>query len=206
MRARLCSSLVLALGLAALPAWADKTDKADKSEKSDKPKAGPAAPRSDADNVTGLSNYMETLLKGNGKYLARDFAGALDIYRSAIPLAPKNALAYYLVAETQIAMGNLVEADASLKQADSTSDERNPGLRAKILFLTADVRERQKKWDDAKAGWQAYGDYAAKHPTVAFPQSATSRTQAIDEMVKQDKAYEAVRKRIADEKANAGKK
>jgi hypothetical protein len=188
--------VVLALALAATPAWADKPDKAGPKDEA----------KSDADNVTALSKYMETLLKGNGKYLARDLPGALEIYRSAIPLKPKDALGHYLIAETQIAAGNLAEADASLKQADANSDGKNPGLRAKILFLTADVRERQKKWDEAKMAWQAYGDFAAKNPTVAFPASATSRVQAIDEMTKQDKAYEIVRKRIAEEKANAGKK
>jgi tetratricopeptide (TPR) repeat protein len=212
---------VLGLLLIALPAAAGdkpdgdkpdkKTEKADKADKADKKPAkgatkggkadGPDEDKSDPDNVTALSKYMQTVLKGNGKYTARDFPAALDAYRTAIPLAPKNPLGHYLVAETQMAIGNLPEAEASLKQAEAASDDRNAGLRAKILYLTADLKERTKHWDEAKAAWQAYGEYAQKHADVAFPQSGTSRAQAVDEMLKQDKAYEGVRQRIAAEKS-----
>ena len=157
----------------------------------------------DADNVRGLSKYMETIVKGAGRFVAKDYPAALDVYRGAIPLSPKNPLAPYLVAETQIAMGSLAEAEASLKQAESLADDRTAAVRAKVLFLTADLKERQKKWDDAKTAWQAYSDFAQKHTEVASVQSATSRIQAIDDMLKQDKAYEAVRQRIAQEKGGA---
>jgi hypothetical protein len=65
----------------------------------------------------------------------------------------------------------------------------------------ADLRERQKKWDDARAAWQVYLDWAAKFPAAgAFPTSGQSRQRVIDAMLKQDKAYEVVRQRIADTK------
>ncbi len=179
------------------------------AEKADKPAAGKAPkgtakpagePVFDPDNKTAISKYNDTILKGNGKYLARDFPAALDIYRGAIPLAPKNALGHYVVAETQIAAGNLPEAEASLAQAEANSDEKNAALRVKILFLQADVKERLKRWDEAKTAWQLYSDYAAKHAGLGFAPSAASRVQAIDDMLKQEKAYVAVRERIAAEK------
>ncbi len=195
LRARL-PFLPLALALVSVPAYG-----ADKSTS----KAAAAETKNDPDNITAISKYMEIIVKGNGKFVARDFSGALDLYRSAIPLAPKNALGHYVVAEAQIAAGNLPEAEASLKQAEANTDDRNPGLRAKVLFLTADLRERLKRWDDAKAAWQAYLEYAQKHAGAGFAQSATSRIQAIDDMLKQEKAYEAVRQRIAAEKASPPK-
>ena len=64
-----------------------------------------------------------------------------------------------------------------------------------------DVKERLKRWDEAKAAWQAYSDYVAKHTGAGFAPSSASRIQAIDDMLKQEKAYVAVRERIAAEKA-----
>jgi tetratricopeptide (TPR) repeat protein len=181
--------LLLAALVATAPAFADE-----------KAPARPAADRHDPDNIRGISEYVEQLNKGIPKYLAKDYPGALDIFRAAIPLAPKNPLGHYYIAEAQIASGKLPDAETTLKEAESLTDDRNPGLRAKVLFLSADTKERLKKWDDAKAAWQAYLEYAQKHAGVAFAQSGTSRLQALDDMLKQEKAYEAVRQRIAAEK------
>jgi tetratricopeptide (TPR) repeat protein len=133
--------------------------------------------------------------------VARDFAGAIEAYQAAIQLEPKNPLAFYLLGEAQLAAGSLTEADAAWNRAALESGERDPALRAKILFVLADLRERQKKWDDARAAWQVYLDWAAKFPNAsAFPTSGQSRQRVIDAMLKQDKAYEVVRQRIADTK------
>jgi TolA-binding protein len=155
----------------------------------------------DADNVTGLSQYMEICLQGNAKYLSRDFSGAIDTFRQAIQLAPKNPVAYYLLGEAQTSANNLTEAAASLRQAESASDDRNAQLRGKILFVVADNLERQGKFDDARAAWLLYNDYADKHLDAGtYPSSGAARIEAIDAMMKQEKAYEAVRQRIAAEK------
>jgi tetratricopeptide (TPR) repeat protein len=180
--------IALAVLLVAAPTLADE-------------KASPKD-RHDPDNIRGISVYVEQLNKGVAKFLAKDVTGALDVFRATIPLAPRNPLGHYLVAEAEIANGNLTEAENSIKQAEPLTDDRNPGVRAKVLFVSADVKERLKKWDEAKAAWQAYVDYAQKHADVAFAQSGTSRIQALDDMMKQDKAYEAVRQRIAAEKQN----
>lgn len=154
----------------------------------------------DPENVTAISKFMETCVVGNTKYVAKDFAGARESYRKASALAPKNPLALYLLAEAELAFGNVPDADAALKSAATNADDKNPSLRAKILFLTADLLERQKKWDDAKLAWNAYGEYVGKHADAGAPPSAPSRVQAIDDMMKQDKAYEIVRQRILAEK------
>ncbi len=197
----------LAFALVALPASADGGSP-DAKEPSAAPAKKPAAkapsePVFDPDNKTAISKYNDTIVRGNGKYLARDFAGALDLYKSAVPLAPKNPLGHYVIAEARIAEGNLPEAEASLAQAEANSDERTAALRAKILFLQADVKERQKRWDEAKAAWTAYGEFAQKHAGLGFQPTAASRIQAIDDMVKQEKAYVAVRERIAAERASS---
>ncbi|HEY2365857.1 MAG TPA: tetratricopeptide repeat protein [Polyangiaceae bacterium] len=159
----------------------------------------------DPANHTHISKFMETCGQGNAKFMSRDFAGAIEMYRKAIQLQPVNPLGHYLLGEAQSASGNLTEAEASWTNADNLGD-KDPPTKTKLLFVLADLKERQKKWDDAKAGWQRYAQYVAAHPD-AGGSAATSdaRIKAIDDMLKQDKAYDIVRQRIAAEKADAGK-
>lgn len=162
---------------------------------------GGAEKKYDPLNQTALSQFMETCLQGNARYTSRDLPGAIELYRRAITLAPKQALAHYLLGEALLASGSPAEAEAAWKTAEENTDERNPNLRGRVLFVLADLKERQKKWDDAKASWQVYGDFASKHADAGTSsQTAISRTQAIDDMLRQDKLYEIVRQRIAAER------
>lgn len=195
----LALTLSLPLLLAATLARAD-------GAKGANPKAGRAA----AAAPPKLSpKYRDACTQGNTKYAARDFAGAIEAYRQAIELDPKNPLGHYLLGEAQLAAGNLTEAEAawnraSLESGDTHGANVSPAaatVRARILFVLADLKERQKKWDDAKAAWQMYLDWAAKYPNAgAFPASAQSRQQVIDTMQKLDTSYAVVRQRIAETK------
>ncbi len=74
-------------------------------------------------------------------------------------------------------------------------------LRARILFVIADLKEREKKLDDAKAAWQAYTDYVTKYAGdggVGFPSSGASRLQAIDTMTKLNAESEKVKQKIKE--------
>jgi tetratricopeptide (TPR) repeat protein len=158
--------------------------------------------RVDPNNKTGLSPFMSKCIEGNNKYVARDFAGAIQTYRDAIQMAPKNALGFYLLGEAQLASNNMPEADATWNQASLVSAEgKDAALRARILFVIADLKEREKKLDDAKAAWQGYNDYVTKFAGdggVGFPSSAASRLQAIDTMTKLDAESEKVKQKIKE--------
>jgi tetratricopeptide (TPR) repeat protein len=168
-------------------------------------KSDSGAVRHDANNVTGISGAMEAIVAGSAKYEQKDFAGALELFTKATKLAPRNALAFYCVGAAQLANGNLPDAEAAFRQADSVGDA-TPSVKAKALFAIADVLERQKKYEDAKAAWQRYLDFAGKTDAGAFPASGTARVTALDEVIKLDKAYEVVRQRIAAEKEKDGGK
>jgi tetratricopeptide (TPR) repeat protein len=146
------------------------------------------------------AEWMDRCVQGDAKFMAKDIPGAIDLYRQAIQLAPKRPLPRYLLGEAQMASLNLADAEATLKEALDLSDDRDPNVRGKILFVTADLREREKKWDEAKLAWQAYADYSSKHADAGMtPSTPPARIQAIDDMIKQDKAYEIVRQRIVEE-------
>jgi tetratricopeptide (TPR) repeat protein len=151
------------------------------------------------------SKFIQAVVRGNAKFASRDFAGAVQVFREAIQLEPKNPLGHYLLGEAQSALGNLSEAEASWTQAENVAD-KDPVIKTKVLFCLADLKERQKKWDDAKSGWQRYKEFVSSHADAGgAPASADARIQAIDTALKQDKAYEIVRRRIAAEKKDAGK-
>jgi tetratricopeptide (TPR) repeat protein len=156
----------------------------------------------DPDNITAISQYMELLAKGSERYNAKDTTTAIDTYRQAIQLSPKNGLGYFLLAEAYVGSGNLPEAEAAIAQAQENVEAKNVQLRSKVLFLAADLAERQKKWEQAKVAWQAYIDHAAKAgPNAgAFPQTGTGRLKAIQRALDLDKAYAAVRERIQAER------
>jgi cytochrome c-type biogenesis protein CcmH/NrfG len=158
--------------------------------------------RYDADNITAISQFMETIAKGTTLFAAKDVTGAIDTYRKAVQLSPKNALGYYFLAEAYLASGNLGEAEAAIAQAHELNDPRNPALRARVLFLTADVYERAKKKEQARAAWQAYTEHAAKFgpDSGAYPHSGAERLKVMQKILEMEKAYSGVRERIAAEK------
>lgn len=161
--------------------------------------AGTSDDQYDPDNKTHISKFMEIVAQANAKVTSRDFPGAVELYRKAIQLQPANPLGHYLLGEVQLAQNNITEAEASMNQADNVGDKM-PAIKTKVLFVLADLKERQKKWDDAKTAWTRYNEWATNHDAGAMPASAAARIQAIDDMLKQDKAYEIVRQRIAAEK------
>lgn len=163
-------------------------------------------PDHDPNNITGLSEAVEIVSQGNKKFEDKDVQGAIDAYRRAIALAPKNPLGHYFLGVGLLAAGNPQEAEISFNQAVSVG-ESNPGVKARALFALADLKERQKKWEEAKAAWQTYADYVTKHSDAGYAESGQTKMLAVDEMLKQDKAYDVVRERIAaDKDSGAAKK
>jgi tetratricopeptide (TPR) repeat protein len=162
----------------------------------------PAPAKKSATDVDPSGSFKTAAVDGAAKYAARDFPGAIAAFQKAIEASPKNTMGLYFLGEAQLAAGNLTEAEAAWTRASlEGSENKDPALRARVLFVLADLKERQKKWDEAKAAWQVYLDWAAKYPEAkAFTGSGQSRQQAIDTMLKQDKAYVVVRQRIADTK------
>jgi tetratricopeptide (TPR) repeat protein len=143
-------------------------------------------------------SYATACAHGNSRYASHDFDGAIASYREAIDIDAKNPLAHYLLGEAHLASGNIADAETTWTRAASLPSDKDPMMHGRILFVLADLKERQWKWADAKAAWQAYVDWAARFPDAGvFPGSASTRIHAIDTMLEQDKAQAVVRQRIA---------
>jgi tetratricopeptide (TPR) repeat protein len=193
---------------AAAPAYAGDKDKKDTSSDSkEKASAGSdkGSDRRDPNGQTGISPFTEKLVKGHKLMVAREFAGAIAAYKEAITEAPNNPLGHLYVGAAQQASGNLDEADIAWQNAlrfVGSSDD----IAAKVLFLQADLKERQKKLDEAKAAWDKYAKFVADHPnSKGFPGSTAERNKAIDAEVDITKKYAEVKKRIAKRIEELGK-
>jgi TolA-binding protein len=156
----------------------------------------PKGPLKDPENKKGLSPYMEAIAKGEASFVARDFPGAIAAFQDAAKIDPQHALAFYRLGEAQLASGKPEEAEAvwTTAQGKNGPDE----LKAKVLFVIADLRERQRKMPEAKAAWDAYAAFVKDHPeSKGYAATAAERQKVIDKRLKDEKDYAVVKERIA---------
>jgi tetratricopeptide (TPR) repeat protein len=159
------------------------------------PAAAPAAaPRTPA--KLGVGPFWDAVSKGDASYTARDFDGAIREYRVAIEKEPNNPMGHYRLGEAMLAKGDLNEAEQSWQNGLRFAEKDN-ALRAKLLFCLADLRERQRKPDEATGRWKEYGDHAQSHPDAkAFPATAVERQKRIAEWKQIQTDSAAVKDRI----------
>ncbi|HVU02065.1 MAG TPA: tetratricopeptide repeat protein [Polyangiaceae bacterium] len=192
-----------------VPAFAGK--KKDKGGDKDKAAAEEPAPAADGKKrdpkgQKGISPFWESIKKGDDSLAAKDIDGAKASYQEAIRSEPQNPMGHYRMGEAELTKGNLKEAEASWQTALRFSGE-NPALRAKVLFVLADVKERQRMLDEATSGWTAYADNAEKNPKVkTYPETPPERKKRITDWKQMETDYAAVKERIKARLEEAEKK
>jgi tetratricopeptide (TPR) repeat protein len=136
--------------------------------------------RRDPKGVKGISPFWEAVKKGDAAFVARDFDGAIAAYRDAITADPRNALGQYRLGEAQIGKGDLKEADAAFVSGlDFVGTDSL--LKAKLQFALADLRERQKSYDEATQKWTDYETFTTATPDAkGYPASATERKKVVE--------------------------
>jgi tetratricopeptide (TPR) repeat protein len=161
-------------------------------------KAAPGADgqRRDPKGVKGISPFWEAIKKGDDALAARDVEGAKAAYQAAIKLEPHNGMGQYRMGEIELSAGHFKEAEAVWDAALRFSGD-NVGLKAKVLFVLADAKERQRSLDEERNGWNAYETHIKASPTAkAYPASAADRKKRIDEWKQLEVDYGAVKERI----------
>jgi hypothetical protein len=171
--------------------------------------------RRDAKGKTGISPFMELIIKGDRAYLARDFDLASATYREAIQLEPQNPVGHLRMGSTQLTKGDPKEAEAAFVTGLRFAGA-DGALKAKLLFALAELQERQGKSDEAVARWKEYAKTAEDYKeAVTYPATATeriarnetwkkTRNEAIDVKARIERrlkeADEAARKSASDPK------
>jgi tetratricopeptide (TPR) repeat protein len=156
-----------------------------------------AETRRDPRGLKGISPFTEALKRGDSAVLARDFDGAIAAYKDALARESENALAYYRIAEAQLLKGDMHEAETALTAGLHVVAVANVGLKAKLQFLLADVRERQKAYDEASSAWTEYEAFTTAHQDAqGFPASGAERKKAVETWKRLSADSAAVKARI----------
>jgi predicted Zn-dependent protease len=169
------------------------------SASADPPKsaaAGSKEIRKDPEGKRGISPYAEAIAKGEAAYVARDIPGAITAFQDAIKLDTEKMLGFFRLGEAQLESGKPDDADSTWQTA--LGKKGTDDLNAKLLFVIADLRERQHKWQAAKDAWASYSAFLQNHAKVnGYPATATERTKQADRRMKDEVDYAAVKDRIA---------
>ncbi len=174
-------------------------------EKSPYPSASPSPRRAPA-GAKGSGAFWEAIKKGDDAFAARDLEGAKAAYQEAIRVEPQNGMGHYRMGEAELSRGNPKDAEASWQSALRFAGD-NAGLEAKILFVLADLKERQRSFEEATSGWNAYEAHSKASSTVkTYPASATERKKRIEGWKKLETDYAAVKERIKQRLEEAEKK
>ncbi len=198
------SSLLFGAALAVgAPALAQQGKKKDTAAAATAPDADGV--RRDPNGVKGISPLWEAFGKGDAAYIARDFDAAIAAYTEAIRVAPQNPLGHYRKGQALVAKGALEDAMRSYTDALRFS-QGSSALRAKILLVIADVRERQRALEDAQDSWTKYEEFVTSDATAkGYPATAAERKKRIKVIVKLNADSAAVRERIEKRAQQAGK-
>ncbi len=162
--------------------------------------------KKDPKGIKGISPFWESVKVGDAAYVARDYDGAIAAYTQALASEPQNGLGHYRIGEAHLAKGDLRQAEeawvAALRFAAG-----DPALRAKVLFVLADLRERQLAYPEAKDGWSNYEAHVKGQPAAAgYPETAPERQKRIDTWVDIKQQYAAVKERIVKRLAEVEEK
>jgi len=159
--------------------------------------------RKDPQGIKGISPYWEAIREGDGAYVARDYAAAIAAFKRAISLMPQKALAHYRLGQALLASGATAEAEQAYQAALRFAED--PTMKAKALFVLADLRERQRDLPAAAESWAAYSGPAQAPGANGYPATATARKAAIARWQEMEAGYAKVKERIAARVAEADK-
>jgi len=164
-------------------------------------KAAPDQIRRDPNGLTGISPFWEAVIEGDNAYVAGSYPAALEAYKKALAAEPTNAKGHYRVGQVQVATGQLEEAEKAYETALKYA-ENDPPTKAKILFVLADLRERQKDNEGATERWDAYASHTAATKT-GHPATAVERKKVIATWQQLQEQYAAVKERIVQREKEA---
>jgi tetratricopeptide (TPR) repeat protein len=156
-------------------------------------------------NESKASAFLAAIKIGDAAYLIRDFESARASYREALMLDPESAVALYRLGETERAAQHLGEARVAFETALRFVDNDH-ALKAKLLFVLADLAERSQSFDVARGIWNEYAEFAAVSGRVrVFATTAIERLQRLEAKRVLDLDYVAVSARIKEREAAASR-
>jgi len=162
--------------------------------------------RRDPKGLKGISPFWEAIKKGDDALVARDIDSAIAAYKEALSKEPNNPMGHYRIGEAMLVKGDMNEAKAALESAKRFSGN-DPTLRAKAIFVLADIAERERNFTEATNSWNAYDSHAKSAASAkTYPATSTDRKKRIEDWKKLETDYAAVKERIKKRQDEADQK
>jgi tetratricopeptide (TPR) repeat protein len=160
----------------------------------------------DPRGLKGLNPFWQAVKAGDDAVGLQNYDAALVSYKDAIKAEPNNPMGYYRLGEVQVMKGNLKEAETAYQNALRLTSDK-PAIKAKVLFATADLKERQRSYDEAVAAWSNYDAFArSNHGPGVFPAVAYEKKKRVQEWQKLLVDSGPVKERIKSRLQEADKK
>lgn len=155
-------------------------------------RAGQAKPAA-TDQAKPFHDYLK---RGEDAYLARNFDAAIQAFQSALDKEPNNPLGHYRMGEALRAAERYDDAEKAWTRALQFAG-RDVVLKAKVLFVLADLRERQKNYAEAIKAWDTYSRFVTQQKNAnGYPKTAGERKKRNEDIQKLLQDYAAVKDRI----------
>lgn len=158
--------------------------------------------RKDPKGLTGISPFWEAIREGDKAYVARDYASAIAAYQKAIAAQPENPMGHYRAGQAYMGNSQMTEAEqayvAALRYASA-----DPQMKAKVLFVIADLRERQQDLAGAVEHWDSYASHVKQSQVGGYPATPEQRKQANAKWQEMKAQYADVKERIAKREQEA---
>jgi tetratricopeptide (TPR) repeat protein len=158
-------------------------------------------PRRDPAGVTGISPFAAALARGDTAFFGGDLAAALEAYREAVRLSPKDVKGHLRLAAALRAQTNPEGANAVLESALAVAADAEQ--RGRVLLQRGEAAERALDLARAQTAWQEYkalaGSAAAATTERGVPlrlEIAEARLNQIASAQQRTEEYAAVRARI----------
>lgn len=165
---------------------------------------GPQGQPIDPAGQRGISPFMIKILEGNAAYAARDFAASVAAYQEAIVQNPEHPLGHYMLGQAQLAAGQPADAEAAYERGIRFAGE-DKGLHVKLLFVLANLHERQGRFEDAKKAYTTYAAFCRANPDVpGYPDNADARIKVIERREELARQAALVKKRAEEREKELG--
>lgn len=187
---------LVTLSLLCTPALAAAQTPAPVAAPAAQPAAQATAPAAGASRATPFQAAMQ---RGVTAYQQSNWEAAATAFREAAGLDARSAQPALYLGYVARARNDAPTAMAQFREAQRIAmAEGDDASRARAMAAVADLEERAGRWDEARAGWQAYTVFADGHASVSFPAVGRGRIEAINRRAALATEYEPVRTRIAE--------
>ncbi len=155
-----------------------------------------AEARREPSGTKGIGPYWEALRAGDVAHAQKDYRDAIEHFEHAIAIDPTSPAAHLRLGRALLSSNDSDRAEKAWREASRLAS-KEPKLKARALWMLADLRERLGKRNEAVDAYRVYVQFVTAHPDVGGSvKHAASRIERIERYQTLLQEYAAVGERI----------